>query len=88
MKRPARRGSAAKASVEGKIRSALDALRPLLHFAEAHVELVEYQADGGVAVLRLAGDCPDCDLTAVMLREGVEAHLRARVPEVREVRAV
>jgi Fe-S cluster biogenesis protein NfuA len=52
------------------------------------VELVEFQFESGVAVLRLSGDCPDCDLTAGHLRQGIEANLRQRVPEIREVRAV
>lgn len=52
------------------------------------MELVEFQFDSGVAVLRLSGDCPDCDLTAGHLRQGIEANLRRRVPEIREVRAV
>jgi Fe-S cluster biogenesis protein NfuA len=76
------------ASVEQRIRDTLDALRPLLHIATARIELVEYQVESGVAVVRLDGDCPDCDLTAAMLRQGIEARLRMRVPEVREVRAL
>jgi Fe-S cluster biogenesis protein NfuA len=43
--------------------------------------------DSGLAVLHVAGDCPDCDMSAEMLMQGIEAHLRMRVPEVREVRA-
>jgi Fe-S cluster biogenesis protein NfuA len=76
------------ARIEGRIRDALAALGPMPHFAWVRAELVEFRAGEGVAVLRLAGSCPDCDLTAATLREGIEAHLRMRVPEVREIVAV
>ena len=75
-------------AIEERISEALAALRPLLHVESARLELVEFEAQDGVAVLRVAGECPDCDLTAVTLRQGIEAQLRMRVPEVREVRAL
>lgn len=75
-------------AVERRIRDVLAALKPLLHIETARIELVEFQRSVGVAVVRLAGDCPDCDLTAAMLRQGIEAHLRAQIPEIREVRTI
>jgi Fe-S cluster biogenesis protein NfuA len=77
-----------QASVERRIRSALERIRALLPMEAAGVELVEFTLESGVAVLRLSGDCPHCDLTAEHLRAGIEANLRQRVPEIREVRAV
>jgi Fe-S cluster biogenesis protein NfuA len=71
--------------VETRIRSALAALGPIAHFEWVRAELVEFRAAEGVAVVRLEGSCPDCDLTAATFRSGIEAHLRMRVPEVREV---
>jgi Fe-S cluster biogenesis protein NfuA len=85
MRSPDRRDPSA---IEARIRDALAGLRPLLHFESAHLELVRFEAASGVALLRLDGACPDCDLTAATLRQGIEAHLRLRVPEVREVRTV
>ncbi|MGI9078582.1 MAG: NifU family protein [Gemmatimonadaceae bacterium] len=87
MKRASRSGGTSGA-VESSIRDALGALKPLLHVDTARIELVEFCSDTGVAVVRLAGDCPDCDLTAVMLRAGIEAHLRTKVPEIREIRVI
>ncbi|MGI8843471.1 MAG: NifU family protein [Gemmatimonadaceae bacterium] len=77
-----------EAATVRRIRTALEGLRTLLPPEISRVELVEFQFDSGVAVLRLSGDCPDCDLTASHLRQGIEANLRQRVPEIREVRAV
>jgi len=62
-------------------------MRPLLRMDSVGVELVAFSADTGVALLRFEGDCPDCRLSASMLRQGIEAHLRQQVPEIREVRA-
>lgn len=77
-----------EAAVTRRIRSALAGIRALLPIEASGVELVDFQLETGIAVLRLSGDCPHCDLTAEHLRAGIEANLRQRVPEIREVRAV
>ena len=77
-----------EAQVERRIRTALTGIRALLPIEASNVELVDFEAESGVAVLRLSGDCPHCDLTAEHLRAGIEANLRQRVPEIRAVRAV
>jgi Fe-S cluster biogenesis protein NfuA len=82
-----RKSRADREAVEARIRAALDALRPLLRVNAPVVELVEYEETRGLAVLRVDGHCPGCDMSAASLMEGIEAHLRMRVPEVREVRA-
>jgi Fe-S cluster biogenesis protein NfuA len=66
----------------------LAGIRALLPIEASGIELVNFELESGVAVLRLSGDCPHCDLTAEHLRAGIEANLRQRVPEIREVRAV
>lgn len=82
-----RRSNADRAAVEARIRDALEALRPLLSVDAPVVELVEYREATGLAVLRVDGQCSGCDMSAAMLIDGIEAHLRMRVPEVREVQA-
>lgn len=82
------RGRRGQPPVEARIHEALADLRPMLRNETMGIELVEFQRDTGVAVLRFEGDCPDCEMSASMLREGIEAHLRMRVPEIREVRAL
>jgi Fe-S cluster biogenesis protein NfuA len=59
---------------------------PLLKLDTIGIELVRFERESGVAMLRFEGDCPDCEMSAIMLRDGIEAHLRTQVPEVREVR--
>ena len=73
--------------VERRIREAIAAMRPLLRLETMDVDLVRFDVVSGVALLRVAGDCPDCDLSADVLLTGIEAHLRRRVPEITGVRA-
>jgi Fe-S cluster biogenesis protein NfuA len=80
-------GESKQAVVEGRIREAIAGLRPLLHVTEPEsVELLRFDLQSGVAVLRLDGGCPDCDMPATALMQGIEAHLRLRVPEIHVVR--
>jgi Fe-S cluster biogenesis protein NfuA len=74
--------------LEDRIRTAIDGMRPLLRIETMDVELIEFEIAEGVAVLRVAGDCPDCQLSAEMLTVGIEAHLRQQVPEIRSIRVV
>jgi Fe-S cluster biogenesis protein NfuA len=74
--------------IDARIRDTLVEIRALLHIQDAHVELVQFEAQSGVAVLRIEGDCPDCEMSAANMIEGIGAHLRARVPEVKDVRRI
>ena len=82
------RGRRRPPPVEARIQAALADLGPMLRIETVGIELVEFRRETGVAVLRFRGDCPDCEMSASMLRAGIEAHLRMRVPEIREVHAV
>jgi Fe-S cluster biogenesis protein NfuA len=83
-----KRGASDGAAIERRIREALHELQPLLRIDAAGLELIEFEQQTGVAVLRIDGDCPDCQMSVSLLREGIEAHLRMHVPEIREVRAI
>jgi Fe-S cluster biogenesis protein NfuA len=72
--------------VEPRIELAISELGPMLHLDPGMIALVRFEVASGVAVLRLDGNCPDCGLSAAMLFEGISAHLKRRVPEVRDVR--
>ena len=74
--------------VDSRIRETLVELRPMLHIDEANIELVEFEEHTGTAVLRVEGDCPDCEMSAANMMEGIAAHLRSRVPEVKDVRRI
>jgi Fe-S cluster biogenesis protein NfuA len=75
-------------TIEHRIGEALTQVAVMLRLDRAVLELVTFEKATGVAVLRLHGDCPDCEMSVSTLRDGIEAQLRMRVPEVREVRAL
>jgi Fe-S cluster biogenesis protein NfuA len=75
-------------TVEHRIRDAITRLRPLLRLSEPQtIDLVSFDVRSGLAILRLDGGCPDCEMPVAALMQGIEAHLKLRVPEIREVRA-
>jgi Fe-S cluster biogenesis protein NfuA len=76
----------ASPDVDDRIRGAIEGMRTLLRIETMDVELVEFDAETGVAIVRCTGDCPDCDLSAENLTVGIEAHLRQQVPEIRSIR--
>ena len=74
--------------IEARIREAIVGLRPLLGVETSGVELVNFEEASGVAVLLVEGDCPHCEMPVSTLLQGIEAHLRMRVPEIRGIRPV
>jgi Fe-S cluster biogenesis protein NfuA len=73
--------------IESRIREAIVGLRPLLRVTQPEsIELVRFDVQTGVAVLRMDGGCPDCDMPVSALMQGIEAHLKLRVPEIHMVR--
>jgi Fe-S cluster biogenesis protein NfuA len=73
--------------IAARIEAALAELRPLVAHQASRVELLNFAPSSGVATLVVEGGCPDCDMPAAALLQGIGAHLRLRVPEVRDVRA-
>jgi Fe-S cluster biogenesis protein NfuA len=80
-------GAPKQLAIESRIREAIVGLRPLLRVTEPEsIELVYFDMQTGVAVLRMDGGCPDCDMPVAALMQGIEAHLKLRVPEIHTVR--
>ena len=77
-----------KQGIEGRIQHAIDHLVPLLRIDACQIQLVSFEPATGVALLRIEGGCSHCDMSAITLLQGIEAHLRMSVPEIREVRAL
>ena len=76
------------AAIEARIEHALADLRPLLRIEGCGLTLARWDEQAGLATIRVDGGCPDCGITAATYIQGISAHLRRHVPEVREVRAV
>jgi Fe-S cluster biogenesis protein NfuA len=76
------------ASVEQSITMVLAEVGPLLRIEHCRIEIAEYSNVTGRVMLRIDGSCPDCELSPATFIPAIEAHLKRRVPEVREVRVI
>ncbi|MFT5779277.1 MAG: Fe-S cluster biogenesis protein NfuA [Crocinitomicaceae bacterium] len=76
-----------KESVEKKILSSMEQLRPFLVADGGDMELVEIRDDGTV-VVRLLGSCSDCSMSQMTLKAGLEEAVKRVAPEVTSVIAL
>ena len=72
--------------LEKKVQKALDEIRPNVQADGGDIELVAVEK--GVVKVRLQGHCVGCPMSALTLKQGVETHLKMRIPEVVKVEAV
>jgi Fe/S biogenesis protein NfuA len=75
-------------SVFDRIELALDDLRPYIASHRGTVEVVDFDEDDGILLLRMGGTCHGCSAATVTLRQGIEVRLRQTVPEVSRVEAL
>jgi Fe-S cluster biogenesis protein NfuA len=71
-----------------RIERTLDTLRPYIASHRGRVEVVDFDEQDGILLLRLGGTCHGCSASTVTLKQGIEARLREMVPEVKHVEAV
>jgi Fe-S cluster biogenesis protein NfuA len=71
---------------EKRVQKALDEIRPNIQADGGDMELVAVER--GVVKVRLQGHCVGCPMSALTLKQGVEAHLKKRVPEIVKVESV
>jgi Fe-S cluster biogenesis protein NfuA len=73
-----------KLGIEARISAILVEVQPLLRIDHCTLRLAEYAS--GVAVVAITGGCPDCEVSPATFSAAIQAHIRMRIPEVREVR--
>jgi Fe-S cluster biogenesis protein NfuA len=73
-------------SIQKRVQSALDDIRPQIQMDGGDVELVA--VEGSTVKVRLVGHCAGCPMSQMTLKNGIEAHLKSVVPEVQKVEAV
>lgn len=71
-----------------RVQEALNKIRPGLQSDGGDAELVDVDAESGVATIRMVGACGGCPMSTMTLKMGIERTIRATVPEIREVVAV
>jgi Fe-S cluster biogenesis protein NfuA len=70
----------------GKVKEALESVRPHLQADGGDVELVGVK--DGVAQVRMKGMCFGCPMAQMTLSSGIETAIREKVPEIRKVEQV
>jgi Fe-S cluster biogenesis protein NfuA len=73
-------------TVEKKVQTALNQIRPQLQADGGDVELVAVEK--GIVKVRLQGHCAGCPMSMMTLKQGIERFLKQQVPEVTSVVAV
>jgi Fe-S cluster biogenesis protein NfuA len=71
-----------------RIERTLDTLRPYIASHRGHVEIVDFDEQEGVLLVRLGGTCHGCSASSITLKQGIESRLRESVPEVKHVEAL
>ena len=69
-----------------KVEKVLEEIRPALIADGGDVELVDVEE--GVVKVRLTGACAGCPMSTMTLKNGIEARLKERIPEVVRVDSV
>ncbi|MBV9440420.1 MAG: NifU family protein [Candidatus Eremiobacteraeota bacterium] len=73
-------------SVAARIEAALDLVRPAIHRDGGDVWLVSVEDD--VAYVQMIGACGGCPASNATLKQGIEAAVRAHVPEITRVEQI
>ena len=74
-------------SFEEKVKSTIEAIRPMLQGHGGDIELAGIDEDNTVKV-RLQGACSGCPGAKMTMKNGVEQLMKERIPEVKEVIAI
>lgn len=75
-------------SINEKIETSLNKIRPSLQADGGDVELVSFDADSGTVNVRLVGVCAGCPMAEITLKEGIAAQLKEDIPEVKNIERV
>jgi Fe-S cluster biogenesis protein NfuA len=73
-------------NIEQQIEREIESLAPMLKLESSALRLERFDALEKVVYLEISGDCPDCEMKAATFVEGIEAHLRRRIPGIAGVR--
>lgn len=74
-------------TLDERVESVLELIRPMIKADGGDIEYVETTTDGVVRI-RFQGACVGCPSSSMTLRMGIENNLKQHVPEVRGVEAV
>ena len=69
-----------------KIQAVLDEIRPALQADGGDVEFIDYNE--GIVSVRMQGACGSCPMSVMTLKQGIEARMKERIPEVISVEQI
>lgn len=69
-----------------KINEVLDEIRPTLQADGGDVEFIDYK--DGIVMVRMKGACGNCPMSMMTLKQGIEARMKARIPEIQAVEQI
>ena len=69
-----------------KINEVLDEIRPTLQADGGDVEFIDFK--DGVVLVRMQGACGNCPMSLITLKQGIEARMKERIPEVTAVEQI
>ncbi len=72
--------------IQKRVQNAIDEIRPQIQADGGDVELVT--VEGKTAKVRLVGHCAGCPMAQMTLKQGIEAIIKQRVPEIQKVESV
>jgi len=77
-----------KESKLDKLNKILDEVRPTLERDGGNLELISYDEKKGIVEVSFQSACAHCPLAGVTLKHLIEVEIRAKMPEIKEIRAV
>ncbi|MCL5024207.1 MAG: NifU family protein [Nitrospirae bacterium] len=72
--------------LRGKVEEVLERIRAGLRAEGGDIELVDIR--DGIVYVRLKGTCGTCSMSALTMKNWVEANLKKEIPEIAAVRSV
>jgi len=72
--------------IEKRVQEVLDQIRPQIQMDGGDVELVAVEKQ--TVKVRLTGHCAGCPMSTMTLKNGIEALLKEKIPEIQKVQAV
>ena len=72
--------------MEEQIKEILETIRPALQADGGDVEFIDF--NDGIVTVRLKGACGNCPMSTITLKQGIEARIKAKIPEVESVESL
>jgi Fe-S cluster biogenesis protein NfuA len=72
--------------MKDKIEEVLNEIRPALQADGGDVEFIDFHE--GIVTVRMTGACGNCPMSMMTLKQGIEARMKAAIPEVQAVEQI